>query len=196
MAIYGDSPFSREDASELVGIKTSVGGYFFDAYLLIDHESRLTITDHPVEEGANITDHSFVEPSALSMEIGMSDVCSSLVDGQFAQKPTRSISAYDTLKQLQSDRIPIEITTRLKVYKNMLVETITTAEDFKLAHGLRATVMFREIIVVSTATVALPNRSSAAPHKTGATNRGTTQPTEDNRSALRRAGDAFGISPF
>jgi len=195
MAVYGDSPFSREDVPELVGIKTSVGGYFFDAYLLIDHESRLTITDHPVEEGANITDHSFVEPESLSMEIGMSDVCSSLVDGQFAQKPSRSVSAFDTLKQLQSDRIPITITTRLKTYKNMLVETITSAEDFKLSHGLRATVMFQEIIVVSTATVALPNRSSAAPHKTGQTNRGTTQPVQDNRSALRRAADSMGVPP-
>jgi len=194
MATYGESPFSTTDIPQLVGIQTSIGGYFFDAYLMLDHDSQLTMTDHPVEEGANVTDHAFLEPESLSMEIAMSDVCTNFVDGQFAQKPTRSISAFDTLKQLQKDRTPLTISTRLKTYKNMLIATIASPEDFKTMYGLRATVIFREIIVVSTETVALPNRSSAAPHKTGATNRGTVQPqpASDNRSTLRKAADALG----
>ena len=56
----------------MVGIKTDVEGYVFDAVLKLDHERRLAITDHPVEEGANITDHSYLEPKSLSIEIGMS----------------------------------------------------------------------------------------------------------------------------
>jgi hypothetical protein len=193
MAMYGQSPFTREDVPQLIGIKTHVGGFFFDAFLKLDHERRLTITDHPVEEGANITDHAFVEPKAVSIEIGMSDVCASFIDGQFTQRFSRSVSAYDTLEKMQADRIPISIHSKLATYHNMLIENITAPDDYLTRHGLRATIFFREIIVVSTDTVTLPNRTSTAPQKTGNTNRGAVQPTatEDNRSALRRAADSL-----
>ena len=193
MATYEQSPFTREDVPQLIGIKTNIAGYFFDAFLKLDHERRLTITDHPVEEGASITDHAFVEPKAVSIEIGMSDVCTSFVDGQFTQRFSRSVSAYDTLEKMQADRIPVSIHTKLATYQNMLIENITAPDDYLTRHGLRATVFFREIIVVSTDTVTLPDRTSAMPQKTGNTNRGAVQPSasEDNRSTLRRAADAL-----
>jgi len=177
----------------MVGIKTDVEGYVFDAFLKLDHERRLTITDHPVEEGASITDHSFVEPKSISIEIGMSDVGDSIIEGQFAHRSTRSISAFDTLCKLQAERRPITINTKLAKYENMLIENITSPDDFKTINGLRATVFFREIIIVGADTVTLPNRTSAAPHKTGNTNSGAVQPSasEDNRSTLRRAADAL-----
>ena len=207
MATYGQSPFGRDDIPQLIGIKTHVAGFFFDAFLKLDHERKLTITDHPVEEGANITDHAFVEPKAVSIEIGMSDVCSSFVDGQFTQRYSRSVSAFDTLEKLQADRVPIEIHTKLATYKNMMIETITAPDDYLTRNNLRATVFFREIIVVSTKTAALPDRTSAMPQKTGSTNVGAVQPQggntgtvqsqggnnppADNRSTLRRAADAL-----
>ena len=36
------------------------------------HTDTLTITDHPVEQGAPITDHAFKNPAELSMRIGWS----------------------------------------------------------------------------------------------------------------------------
>jgi len=180
-----------------VGIRTDIDGYIFDAFLKIDHERRLTMTDHPVEEGANITDHAYLEPKAVSMEIGMSDVCSSIVDGQFQERPTRSISAFATLERLQEERRRLTINTKLATYKNMLIDTITVPDDYTTMYGMKATVFFREIIVAMTDTVTLPNRTSRAPHKTGNTNTGTVQPSasEANRSTLDRAGNAlFGNS--
>jgi len=188
MALYGESsPFSEEDMAELVGIETNIGGYFFDAVLRTDHTDRLKITDSPVETGASVTDHAFKEPRVLSMDIGMSDVCTSLVDGQFSQRPSRSISAYELLTQLQDSRVPLRVYTRLSIYNNMLIETIASPDDFKTMFGLRATVGMREVIVAATNTVILPNRTSTAPQKTGATNRGTIQPAPaaPNRSLLR-----------
>jgi hypothetical protein len=194
MAVYDTSPYSEEDIPQLIGIKTNIGGFFFDAVLKVDHNSKMTITEHPVEEGSNIADHAFLEPESLSMEIGMSDVCSSFINGQFSHRYTRSVSAFDTIKQLQADRVPMTVHTRLKTYRNMLVETISVPDDFQTLFGLRASIGLREVIVVSTATVALPDRSSASPHTTGQTNRGTVQPIGDtgvneNRSVLRRAAD-------
>lgn len=38
-------------------LDTSLGKFIFDAYFNISHESNLTITEHPIQSGANISDH-------------------------------------------------------------------------------------------------------------------------------------------
>jgi hypothetical protein len=171
----------------MVGIKNEVAGYIFDCDLKTHHERRLTITAKPVEEGSSITDHAQVEPKSVSLEIGVSDT---VEDGQFAHRATRSISAYDVLCQLQDERQPVTITTKLAKYENMLLENITTSDDYTTKNKLIATVFFREIHIVGTDTVTLPDRTSAAPHKTGNTNKGAVQPqpqaSESNRSALQK----------
>lgn len=187
MAIYDNSPHGEADIPQLIGVKTNIGGYFFDAFLKVDHNSSLRITDHPVEEGANITDHAYVEPKTLTMEIGMSDACISFINGQFTEKYTRSVSAFDVLVNLQEQRIPLKVHTRLKTYENMLIETITVPDDYMTQYGLRATVGLRQIIVVKTETVVIPNRVSKKPHKTGETNRGTVQPIPVQQSLLDKA---------
>ena len=191
IAAYTQSSFTEEDIPQLIGIKTDVAGYFFDAVLKLNHERRLAITDHPVEEGANIADHAYLKQKVVSIEIGMSDVCTDFIDGQFAQGFTRSVSAFETLERLQAEREPISIHSRLATYENMLIENITAPDDYLTKNGLKATVFFREMIIAKTDTVTLPNRTSAAPQKTGNTNRGAVQPVADDRSTLRRGFDAL-----
>ena len=176
MASYGMSPFTEENIPQLVGIKTNIERYFFDAFLKVDNTSKLTITSHPVEEGANIADHAYLEPQTITMEIGMSDACVSYVAGQFQQKYTRSVSAYDTLLKLQAERKPLTVHTRLKTYKNMLIENITAPDDYTTLFGLRVTVTLTEIITAKTQTVTIENKTSAEPQKTGTTKKGTVQP--------------------
>lgn len=176
MASYGMPPYREEDIPQLVGIKTNIESYFFDAFLKVDHTSKLTMTSHPVEQGANITDHAYLEPQTITMEIGMSDACVSYVSGQFQQKYTRSVSAYDTLLKLQAERQPLTVHTRLKTYKNMLIENITAPDDYTTLFGLRVTVTLTEIITAKTQTVTIENKTSAEPQKTGTTKKGTVQP--------------------
>lgn len=166
----------------LVYAKTDVAGYFFDAFLRVDHTSKLNITEHPVETGANVSDHAFVEPAEVVMEIGMSDAAKSVVKGQFATKKSRSVNAYELLMELQKQRIPIQINTRLGQYKNMLIETISAPDDYRTLYGLRVTVTFREVIIASTKTVKI----SARPNTTNSTNRGNVEPVEANQSVLKQ----------
>ena len=109
----------------MVSIQTQSDEYFFDAILKLDHERSLTITDSPVEEGASITDHSYVNQKRISLNIAMSDVHCSIVAGQFAQRFTRSISAFDTLEEILEEREMVTINTKLAVYENMLLETLS-----------------------------------------------------------------------
>lgn len=173
-----------DDQKQLILIKTNVAGYFFDAVLKAEHQTQLKITTHPVQYGANIADHSYVEPATLTMEIGMSDVMPGIIEGQFSDQESRSVSAYQTLLKLQSDRNPLQINTRLNNYKNMLIEQIIAPDDVKTQYGLRTTVKFKEIFVVNVAKI----KVSKSPQITGTTNRGNLQPVEDKGTALYQMG--------
>jgi len=171
-----------KDVEQLVFVKTNIGGYFFDAVLRSEHTTSLTITDHPVEIGAAISDHSFVNPSILVMEVGMSDVAKSLVKGQFAGGWSRSVTAYKVLLELQKSRIPFQVLTRLNLYKNMLIETMIVPDDKETLYGLKATVTMREIFVATVKTVKISER----PQTTDSTQRGEVQAITTDDSILKQ----------
>ena len=144
--------------SSLVYLKTNIGGWFFDAILRSTHTSRLKITDHPVQTGAALTDHSYLEPKELTMEIGMSDTATSLIPGQFTGGWSRSVQAFRVLKELQAIRVPMQVHSRLGLYQNMLIEEISAPDDFTTLNGLRCTVTLREIIVAQVRTVKISSK--------------------------------------
>lgn len=163
-------PYKLPNVSELIYVKTNIGGYFFDAFLETNHTHNSKITSHPVQSGANITDHIYVEPVELSMKIKMSDCMQSLVKGQFTQNYTRSVSAYNVLRELQKLRIPFQVTTRLEVYQNMVIEVLSVNDDVKNLNGLEVDVTMKQILVVSVKTI----KTSA---RVNATNKLTLGPT-------------------
>lgn len=182
MALNAVLPYTLPDFQSLIYVKTNVAGYFFDAFLRLDHVSRLKITEHPVQTGAAISDHSYLEPKELTIEIGMSDTAQSLVNGQFSDGWSRSVTAYQVLRDLQAQRIPLQINTRLGIYQNMLIESISVPDDYKSLYGLKATVTFREIIVASVNTVKISTNNQV----TGSTNRGNPEPVKSDQSILRQ----------
>lgn len=163
-------PYKLPSVSELIYVKTNIAGYFFDAFLEINHTHQSRITSHPVQTGANITDHIYVEPVELNMKIKMSDCMQSLVGGQFTANYTRSVSAYNILRELQKSRIPFQVTTRLEIYQNMVIETLVVNDDVKNSSGLEVDVTLKQILVVSVKTI----KTSA---RVNATNKLTLGPT-------------------
>lgn len=152
-------------------LETAQGNYLFDAYFNINHESTLSITEHPVQTGSNISDHAFMQPNALSFEIGMSDVMEDVSNSNyksFSSDTTRSINAYKILRQLQSDKIPINVYTKLYNYKNMLIETLVAPDSNQTAYALKANVTLKELLVATVTIVKI----SARPQKTDTTNEG------------------------
>ncbi len=164
--------------------KTNIGGWFFDAFLEMTHTSTLTITQHPVQSGSTISDFAYLQPRTLSMNIGMSDVAQSIIPGQFSGGSSRSVQAYDVLKQLQQLRIPIQVYTRLGLYENMLVETLTVNEDYTTPNGLRVTVDLSELLVATVEVVKI----SAKPQVTNKANQGKKQPVQPTQSILSALG--------
>lgn len=148
--------------------KTNIGGYFFDGFINVNHTRKLKVTSNPVETGASIVDHAFVEPAVITMQVMMSDVHRSLVSGQFEGSWSRSVEAWKVLKKLQQDRIPCSVLTRLDKYDNMLITSITSNDTASTIKSLVADVELTEIPVARVRTVKI----SAAPQITVETEMG------------------------
>lgn len=162
------------DPKQLLYLKTNIAGYFFDAILRTQHRREVEITKHPVQTGAAISDHAFQMPSYVSFEIGMSDVMDSIIPGQFSGSYTKSVSAYQILKKLQTDRQPLQVVTRLDNYQNMLIQSILIDDSYKTLYGLRALVSLQEIFTADVLTLKISTR----PQVTGQTNKGPVQPLQ------------------
>lgn len=88
----------------LLSSKTSIGGYVFDVYTSINHNTTSTITSHPIQYGANISDHKFDEPDQLTFQIGMSDATINLLGDQFKENPLAKIGRAVALAKFGFDK--------------------------------------------------------------------------------------------
>lgn len=152
----------------------------FDAIFTTQHDTSLNITEHPVQSGADISDHAYEAASKVTFDIGMSDVMQSYVSTQFTDNNSRSVSAYLKLRELQQQRLPITVVTKLSTYTNMMIENISSTEDSTNTYGLRATITLKQIFVVSVTTVKISDR----PHKSEQTNEGDQKVQQANQSLL------------
>jgi hypothetical protein len=156
--------------------------YVFDAILRSDHHESVQPTMYPIQSGAAMTDHSFVMPSDLVLEIGESDVMDSFTSGQFSSSPSKSVGAYETLQSIRTSRIPVTVTTRLKNYTNMLLVDMAAPDDVKTRFGLRVRVRFHEIFTGTVAVAvnsARPSATAVTPGTTAATKPVSSTVTKD-----------------
>lgn len=139
--------------------KTNIAGYFFDGFLRVSHNRSLTITRNPVETGADVVDHAYVNPASITMDIIVSDVHRSLIPGQFEDGTYRHVNAWNVLKNIQNNRIPVSVFTKLDQYDNMLIEELTATDDASTFRSLRATVKLVEIPIARVKTVRITSAS-------------------------------------
>ena len=152
--------------------------YVFDAVLSLDHEQAITKTHHPVQTGSAVSSHAYIEPAQVVMYVLMSDVAGGFSGGvSQTQAPyvqawtgnsSKSVSAYQQMLKLQSLRIPLTVTTRLRTYYNMLILKVTPKEDEKTITGARFRLEFEQIFVASTQVTPV----SARPDDTASTGLG------------------------
>jgi len=153
-------------------LPTDPTSYVFDAVIRAEHAQDLRRTEHPVQTGASISDHAYIMPARLILDIGMSDAMDEYSPGMWTGAPTKSVSAYQTMLALQYSRIPLTITTKLRSYTGMVIDSLSPEETAKTVAGLRMRVEFGQIFI---AEISIPS-VSARPQDTGATNLGVVTP--------------------
>ncbi|AGC35714.1 tail fiber protein [Rhizobium phage RHEph06] len=136
-----------------------------------EHESTIGITEQPVETGAKITDHAYVEPKKLSLEFG----------------DENAVATYNALVRFQESRVPFSIISGLYVYNNMLIRAINVTRDSTYSRVLSGRVDLQEVIIVSTAYVSTEGEQND-PQSTGKA--GGKKSTQSARPTTEKAGDA------
>lgn len=149
------------------------------------HTDDLEITDHPLERGAAISDHAFKRPaevvvrcvfsnsppayqgpvgkaigaaaafggSGLRTAIGAFTTAQSLLGGQ---APNQAIELYADFLTAQANRTLFDVYTGKRVYKNMLLRSLSVTTDKQSENALMITASWRQVLIVSTRTVSVP----------------------------------------
>lgn len=151
-----------DDAFALITTNTrSIGMLIPDVVVREVQRDEMVITDHPVEKGAAISDHAFLRPPEVEMQIGWSDSTGGYVG--------YSSEAYDRLLALQEERQPFELTTGNRLYENMLVGSVSLQKDEKSENISAIQCRFRKVNIVSTEMTRTPKSDQANPASTGST---------------------------
>lgn len=134
---------------------------------------ELQITDHPVEQGAEITDHAYKKNPEVVIKCGWSNASLagvidsvkglfSAITGGDAFGSDYVSGVYNQLLALQQSRIPFDVSTGKRVYTNMLMRTLSVTTDPTSEYTLMVTATFRQVLIVSTAATTLPPRGDQA----------------------------------
>jgi hypothetical protein len=169
-----------------LGDNGATENYYFDAVLRVEHDQELRYTLHPVQTGAPISDHAYLMPARVILEIGMSDAMARFDPGAYTGSGSKSVSAYQKFKEIQALRQPITLSTRLDTYENMLIERILAPDSNATQYSLKSQIIFAQIRPAVVSTTLFQNTSepsndpsqSARPQQSVDTPGGSQTPTQ------------------
>jgi len=181
-----------------------------DVCLSATHSSGAAPTNHPVEDGSEITDHVEQKPKDFSFEAFISNDPFTLTDaavgaatGAFGNIPgpagkiatgaaagisgallnsdskNRARDHYNLLRDLQYNSVLVTIITKIRVYGNMLLSSLSVPETDE--DGLSFSGGWKEIRIVQSETVKIPEKNTQSTGSTQKKKLGTK--TSKTRSA-------------
>lgn len=145
------------------------------------YNDELTITEHPVEKGSEITDHAFKRQPDLTMRCGWSNAdyeallgaAEATFEGGGLPSAQYVNAIYSQLLALQEARTPFDVTTSRRLYRDMLLQGLRLTTDSKTSSALVLTATLKQIRIVSTQATKLPPREDQAdPASTAETSNG------------------------
>jgi hypothetical protein len=123
----------------------SIGPIVAQVTIQEQERDELTVTEHPLEQGAPIADHAFKRPSEVTIRAGWS--------AQWAGDLTATGGGvYAQLLGLQASLVPFDLHTGKRVYPDMLIGSLTVTTDEHSEFALMADITCRQIILVRTST--------------------------------------------
>lgn len=151
-----------------VRTKKSLGGIQLDAVLSETHNNAIRLTKNPVELGADITDHAIIEPKRINIVAQVSDTplgtaalgeIVDLITGLFgtatSDNITRSNAAYNAMLQIMELREPIEVQTKLKLYSDMMITSLTTTQDKTSSRIVLMNINLEEVLITESQIIKL-----------------------------------------
>lgn len=144
-------------------------------------EDGANIADHVIKTGRTVTLNGVISDDPISITAaavgGIAGITGSLVPGlggavatgvvakvgseliSNGSKPSKD--AIDILEYIYEENIPLMITTSLKTYTNMIMESLTVPRNSRNANSLEFSASFREIRIIESEVVEIPPSATA-----------------------------------
>lgn len=123
-----------------------------DVTIAENHERTSRVTQWPVEDGGNVSDHISNEPEKLMVE---GFITNSPIKGE-AAPALRAQNAFDRLDELWKRRDVVEVATQMRVYQNMAIGRINVPINRGTGDALRFTVELERVRTVGSEVVDIP----------------------------------------
>lgn len=181
-----------------------------DAAITEKHSAGVEITKHPIEEGANPTDHARLLPFQISVDgmltntplgaelraaRGVTSSAATSTGAVGAAGPAqRSMAA---LEKIRVDRRAVTVVSDFRTYSNMLITKIDVPRDAKNGESIRFSISMEEIRFVKSevARINVLNKPKKKPTtKVDQTKKPGTETTEQRRSLLKKFTDWTGAT--
>lgn len=169
-----------------IPVQTNIGGIAVECAVDQRHRDRQDITEHPVEYGADMTDHAINRAGEFTLRCGWSNasiqalqgIVSGVTSGGIMSAGSYIDGIYNQLLALQKSRQIFAVSTIRRQYPVCLMLDISLYTDEKFQQAILVEMEFREIILVSTSTSPIPTQDAQAdPSKTAEVQlNGTTSP--------------------
>jgi hypothetical protein len=159
------------------------------------HLDTLEITDHPIEapttEGyGSVADHAWRKPGSVTMKVGFGS-SGSLLDlwdttGVVSMPWQSPKQVYETLQGFQRARSLLEVNTGKRLYKNMLLKSLTVTTDKDTENVLSADLIFQEVLISRAIKTIVEDKSRMRDRQSTAAQRDT-----GNKSAVPTGNNAL-----
>ena len=164
----------------LAGKGRTIMGLFADVTIEEKHKDELQITEHPTEVGSSISDHAYKEAPEVTMKVGWSESAGKLngmVGDTMLGGTLGLVGIYETLQQLQNNKVLLVVSTGKRLYTNMLIKSLANTTEMSSENALMIDITFKKVNIVQTHETNVLIENQKSPEATaGVQNGGTVQP--------------------
>jgi hypothetical protein len=171
--------------SNLVGVgkkilfnnKSQIGDLVIDGTHLETITYSNNITTHPIESGAYVADHIYINPLRVTMDCSITDSAGDIIGGireigslfkgnlltnlsnKFQGKGAKQTAAYEFLKDLAGSKATVTIVNKLDVLPNMAIESVSMPRTSETGDRLYFSITLQQISYATVArTTSLNNK--------------------------------------
>jgi hypothetical protein len=122
--------------------KGKVGSVELDVTIREEHRYSSRVTNYPVEDGSNLSDHIINDPPIVTLEGIVTDTPLAILTFF-----NRSVSAFNQLVEIHEKRELVTVVTGLKVYPNMAITVLDVPRDIRTGQSLKFTIELQNVVL-------------------------------------------------
>jgi len=170
----------------------SIGGFVIDAFIREAYSFKNAVTDIPIEEGSNISDHVIEEPLEIQISgfIGKTEFTvwegplpETQADIEVPDPKARIRDAHFELLRLKSAKQPVDLVTGLDTYPNMVITSYDIDRSVETGADLPFEMTLKQVKIVKSETTTVNASRPSADQTAGTGNMGvagTSRTTNEN----------------